>query len=80
MVTNFFRDLWRLDGRHRFGLGAGGDGREVAFEHGHRLGGLHVADDGNHDVRRHIIFLVEVVASVAETWLISLPHPTPGRR
>ena len=55
-----FSDLRGLDRGHGFGLGAGGDGREIAFEHRHRLGGFDVADDGDDDVRGHVVLLVEV--------------------
>ena len=52
-------DLRGLDGGHRLRLGAGGDGREILLEDGHCLGGFDVADDGDDDVRGHVVLFVE---------------------
>jgi hypothetical protein len=41
------------------GLGPAGMGPKYLVSIGHYVGGLHVADDRDDDVRRHVIFLVE---------------------
>ena len=51
--------LFGLDGGHLLRLGTGGNAAEIFFQHRQRLGGLDVADHGYHDVRSHVILLVE---------------------
>ena len=48
-----------LDGGHLLRLGPGGNAAEIPLQHRHRLGCLHVAHHGHHNVRSHVVLPVE---------------------
>ncbi len=63
-----------------FSSGCGRDGQasKIFLEDGHDLGGLHIAHDGHHHVRGHVVF-VEELLGVGGGKRIQVGHPADGR-